>query len=184
MKSLKGCKHLDEWVSATDIKNDLKPKNKVVVDQEKTEVKASIEKKDIDEETKVFLVRNAMSLDFMEHIKQETNKSLFMDYVNEEDKMVQSGRKIRIVSEKDSEFLVGKGAKTKRYGSVCMEEFEEKLLASLNQLIKMYRSFCQQVLNINVRMADQLQIVKDSIANGGYGSHNDQSTPSLLLFRE
>jgi hypothetical protein len=92
--------------------------------------------------------------------------------------------KIRIVSKKDSEFVVGKGAKTKRYGSVCMEEFEEKLLASLNQLIKMYRSFCQQVLNINVRMADQLQIVKDSIANGGYGSHNDQSTLCCFLENE
>ena len=53
-EKFKRLQHLDEWVSATDIKNDLKPKNKVVVDQEKTEVKASIEKKILMKRLKYF----------------------------------------------------------------------------------------------------------------------------------
>ena len=130
---------------------------------------------DITKEAKVFIVRNAMSPIFLEEIKRHMDTVEFMSYSKENNvREKKHGRRIRIASKEYSEFLVGKGSCTKRYGSQKMTKIEETILNSMNELLIIYAEFVQKVLGIKVRLADQLQEVKDNLGSG-YGSHNDQS---------
>ena len=136
---------------------------------------AKIYKTDLDDRTKVFVVRKAMSPGFVKELKEKMNLALFMAYSEpREDKHVE-GRRIRIASESYTEFLVGKGPGTKRFASNGMLDVERKLLQSMNVMLEMYGELFEKVLNITVRKADQLQEVKDSLKKKGYGAHNDQA---------
>ena len=136
---------------------------------------AVIEQKDIDEKTKVFVFRNALSREFVSELRREMNQKPFMAYSEQTEASHTEGRRIRIASEGYSEFLVGKLHATKRYASVPISETEKKLLKSMNVVLQLYGELFEKVLGIKVRQADQLQIVKDSLQKKGYSGHNDQS---------
>jgi hypothetical protein len=137
---------------------------------------ARMEKIDLDDKAKVFVVRNAMSPEFVAEMKREINRVPFMAYAPRATASKKyDERRIRITSEKPSHFLMGKGTKIEAYASTEMVAFERKLLQSMNALLAEYSELFTKVLGIKVRLADQLQEVKDVLHNGGYGPHNDQS---------
>jgi hypothetical protein len=123
-------------------------------------------------------VKNAMSSDFVHEIKSEMDQAPFMQY----NAMHKPERRIRIVSEEKSEFLVGKGIDTKRYASAqTMLSCERKIIWSMNAFVAMYASLFEKALGIKVRLADQLQEVKDLLKDGGYAAHNDQAGLCCLI---
>ena len=164
-QKLKSLPHLDFWVDGQ------KRTGKATEQSDE----AVIEQKDIDEKTKVFLFRNALSPEFVSELRTEMNQKPFMGYSEVDEGSHIEGRRIRIASEAYSEFLVGKLHATKRYASVAMAQSEKKLLKSMNVVLQLYGELFEKVLGIKVRQADQLQIVKDSLQKKGYSGHNDQS---------
>jgi hypothetical protein len=177
-EKLKRLHYLDNWVNAKkrslQIENGTTKSDDEVGKQEK-KLEAKIEQKDLNEETKVFVVRNALSSTMIEELKEKMNKVPFMPYYAENETEQKAGRRIRIVSEEYSEFIVGKGPKSKRFGSTAIIDVERRLLLAMNELIEMYAVLFENVLGISVRLADQLQEVKDYVKNGGYQKHNDQA---------
>jgi hypothetical protein len=168
-------KYLDYWVQAKNETRGIETGICMLENEVGKEKKcqAQMEQKDLDEETKVFVLRNALSPKMVQELKEEMSEAHFMPYYAENETEGKSGRRIRIVSEEYTEFLVGKGYKTKRFGSTGIADAEKNLLSAMNEWLKMYAELFEKVLGIKVTMADQLQEVKDCVKNGGYQRHND-----------
>jgi hypothetical protein len=168
-------KHLDHFQSANSTTTDL--------EQDQLH-EAHVEKIDLDDKAKVFVVRNAMSKTFLTDIKQEAGTFPFMAYADEDEGGDKDGRRIRIASKDYTTFLVSKGPKTKVFGSAEMKDIEVKLLDVMRSFLCIYAELFEKVLDIKVRLPDQLQEVKDTVRRGGYDYHNDQSGLCCLLTSE
>ena len=177
-EKLKRLHCLDDWLQSEEKFGQDKAIS-CIGEKEKNDSKAinqaKIEQQDLEEDTKVFVVRNALSNEMVHELREEINRQPFMPYYEDEEMEQRKGRRIRIVSEKYSEFIVGKGPKSKRFGSADISNAERKLLLVINEFLKIYTELFKKVLGIELRIADQLQEVKDCLKNGGYKKHNDQS---------
>lgn len=118
--------------------------------------------------SKVWHLQNFLSPAKVQETKREINKLAFQDY-DSSSKL--SDRYIRVSSESYGNFLVGKGPKTRIYGSLPFSTIEQDIVNYMNGVIELYQEFIKDV-GYNVRKVDLLQIVKDNLGSG-YGEHSD-----------
>jgi hypothetical protein len=158
-------------VECTEVEDGAKGKNQADC--------ATIQQLDINEQTKVFLVRRMPCplILFMKSRVKWTKLSSCntMQCINLKG---ESGYSIR----REKRVPCREGIDTKRYASAqTMLSCERKIIWSMNAFVAMYASLFEKALGIKVRLADQLQEVKDLLKDGGYATHNDQAGLCCLI---
>ena len=160
LKNLFGSKYLDEWCGEVGCSNN-----------DKMKMKTRVTQYNVCDEACVWHLENVLSGKKLAELKDEINNLLFMNYY--EGEYERSSRLIRVSAQKEAKFLVGRRKDTKVFGSVKCGKIEEEILKWMSLIVDVYRQEIEIVEGVEVKSPDLLQLLRDSVDRGGYGSHSD-----------
>lgn len=99
-----------------------------------------------------------------------------MPYYPKKEMEQKGGRRIWIVFHKNTvNSLCRTDQNAKDLGWRSIIDVERKLLLDMYEFLQMYALLFEKVLGMQVRLADQLQEVKDCVRNREYQKHNHQA---------